>query len=115
MPRISPTSQNETTGDESGDYCPVFYNTFAQSAQSSETLQNALRHTDRKSLYVVCEHDRSTVFVFTICGWKRQDIFSRDQQLYRLLCRSTKIPHSLAATAFVVGGLNLAWSSSVCV
>ncbi len=32
MPLISPMSANETTGEEIGDYYPVFYNAFARSA-----------------------------------------------------------------------------------
>ncbi len=51
------------------------YIAFAWSTQSAETLQNALQYTDRKRQFVVYEHDRSTVFFFTICGWKQEDIF----------------------------------------
>ncbi len=38
----------ETTDEEIGVYYPVFYDAFAWSAQSAETLQHALQHTDQK-------------------------------------------------------------------
>ncbi len=61
-------------GCHRGDY-PVFYDAFAQSAQSMETLRNALRHKDQKRRLVIYEHDRSAVFFFTVYGWKQEDIF----------------------------------------
>ncbi len=48
MLHILATSANETISEKTGDYCPVFYNVFAQFAQSAEMLRNALQHTDRK-------------------------------------------------------------------
>ncbi len=72
---ISPTLANETFEEEIGDYCPGFSVAFAQSAQSAETLQNALRYTDKKRRFVVSKHDQSTVLFFTIYSWKQEDIF----------------------------------------
>ncbi len=40
MPHIPPASANETIRKKIGDYFPVFYNAFAQSAQSSETIKS---------------------------------------------------------------------------
>ncbi len=60
MPHILPTSTNETISKEIGDYYPVFYNTFARSVQSAETLQNVKLHTDR-----------STVLFFINGAWKQ--------------------------------------------
>ncbi len=48
MPHILPTRANETISKEIGDFYPVFYNAFAWSARSAETLWNALWHTDQK-------------------------------------------------------------------
>ncbi len=75
MPHILPTSANETIVDEIGDYCPVFYSVFAQSAKSAGTLWNTSQHTDQKRRFVVYECDRSAVLFSTICGWKQEDIF----------------------------------------
>ncbi len=49
------------------DYCPVFYNAFARSAQSAEMLRNALWRTDRKRWFVVYEL-MSPLFSF-YCLW----------------------------------------------
>ncbi len=62
------TSANETIGTETGDYYPVFYNVFAQSAQSAEMLLKALQHTVEKRRFVVYKHDRSAVLSFTTYG-----------------------------------------------
>ncbi len=75
MPHILPTSANETIGEKIGDYNTVFYRVFALSAQSAETLRNALRHTDQKRWFAVYKHDRSAALFFTICGRKQDDIF----------------------------------------
>ncbi len=55
---------------------PVFCNASARPAQSAETLWNALQHTDRKTQFVVYEHDLSAVYFFIIDGWKQDDIFT---------------------------------------
>ncbi len=64
MLHILSASANETIGEEIGDYSPVFHSVFARSAQSVETLPNALWHTDRKRQFVVYKHDWSTVLFF---------------------------------------------------
>ncbi len=46
MPHISPTVTNETTDEEIRDYYPVCSSASALSDQLTETLQNALQHTD---------------------------------------------------------------------
>ncbi len=66
MPCILPTSVNETIGEDTGDYYPVF---------SVETLQDALQHTVRKRQFVVYERDRSTALFFTPYGWKQENLF----------------------------------------
>ncbi len=58
-----------------GDYYPDFYNAFACSAQSAETLRSALQHTDGQRWFVVYEHDRSAVPFLTIYGWKQENFF----------------------------------------
>ncbi len=68
-------SVNETIGEETGDYYPVFYDAFSWSTQSAEMLQNALRCTDRKRRFVVYEPVRSAVLFVTIYGWRQEDIF----------------------------------------
>ncbi len=75
VPHVFLTSANETISEETGDFCPVCSYAFAWSAQSTETLQNALRHTDQKRRSVVYEHDRPAVLFLTIYGWKQEDIF----------------------------------------
>ncbi len=75
MCHIFNTSANETISEEIGDYYPIFHNVFAQFAQSAETLQKALQHTDRKRQFVVYQKDRSTIFYSTIYDWKRKGIF----------------------------------------
>ncbi len=54
--------------EEIGDYYPV----FARSAQSAETLRNALRCTDRKRQFVVYERDRPAA---TTMGGSREESF----------------------------------------
>ncbi len=41
--------------------CPVYYNESAQSAQSVETLQTVLHHTDQKRPSIVYERDQFAV------------------------------------------------------
>ncbi len=65
----------ETTDEEIGVYYPVFYDAFAWSAQSAETLQHALQHTDQKRWFTVYEHDQSAGLFFIIYGWRQKDIF----------------------------------------
>ncbi len=57
---------NETISEDNGDHCPVFYNALAQ---------NALRHTNWKRRFVAYERDRSAVLIFTLYGWKKDEIF----------------------------------------
>ncbi len=57
MPHILPTSPNETLGEETGDYYPVFYNVFAWAAQLAEMLQNAVQYTEQYRRFIVYEHD----------------------------------------------------------
>ncbi len=70
MTHILPTSANETISEEIGDYYPVFYDAFARTTQSAETLRNASQHKDQKRRFVVYEHDRSAVVFFSIYGSK---------------------------------------------
>ncbi len=60
MPRISPTSANETISKETGDYCPFFYNVFARSTQSAETQETICCV---RAWFIPCS-------LFTIYGWR---------------------------------------------
>ncbi len=72
MPHILPTSANETVGEEIGDYCPVFYNASAQSAQSAET------HSDHKTQFVVYKHELSCCSLFYYLWLEAGGHFSLD-------------------------------------
>ncbi len=77
MPHIFPTSATETISEEIEDYYSAFNNALGWSAQSAETLQNALQRTDWRRRFVVYEHDQAVVVFFTIYGWKQKVIFLR--------------------------------------
>ncbi len=87
MPRISPTSANETISKETGDYCPFFYNVFARSTQETQETICCAR------AWFICS-------LFTIYGSKKGDFFN--YKCVKLLFLSARDGHTVFLTKILM-------------